>query len=100
MTLGDWRDVSIILLAVEAMLIGLVYGLIFYYLWKGFRIVTTWLGLTGLPEGRRYARLIRDYSQQYSKKIVRPVIKVETALTRTTRTLGTLTEIPQQRTRR
>ena len=100
MTLGDWRDVSIILLAVEAMLIGLIYGLIFYYLWKGFRIATAWLGLTGLPEGRRYARMMRDLTQQYSKKIARPVVKIESTLTRTSRTLGSVTEIPKQRTRR
>ena len=100
MTLGDWRDVSIILLAAEAMVIGLIYGLIFYYLWKGFRIATAWLGLTGLPEGRRYARLMRDITQQYSKKIVRPVVKIEATLTRTSRTLGAVAEIPKQRTRR
>ncbi len=100
MTLGDWRDLSIILLAVEAMLIGLIYGLIFYYLWKGFRIATAWLGLTGFPEGRRYARLMRDITQQYSKKIVRPVVKTEATLTRTSRALGAVAEIPKQRTRR
>ncbi len=100
MTLGDWRDISLILLAVEAMLIGLIYGLIFYYLWKGFRVATAWLGLTGLPEGRRYARMMRDISRQYSKKIVRPVVKIEATLTRASRTLGSVTEIPQQRIRR
>jgi hypothetical protein len=100
MTLGDWRDVSIILLAIEAIVIGIVYGLIFYYLWKGFRIATGWLRLTGLPQGRRYSYQIKNITQQYSKKVVRPIVKVETTLDRTTRTLGHIASTPKQRTRR
>jgi hypothetical protein len=100
MTLGDWRDVSIILLAIEAIVIGLVYGLIFYYLWKGFRITTGWLRLTGLPQGRRYSRLIKEVTNQYSKKIVRPVVNLESKLNQTSRTLSSVANTPKQRTRR
>jgi hypothetical protein len=100
MPLGDWRDVSIILLAIEAIVIGLVYGLIFYYLWKGFRIATGWLRLTGLPQGRRYSRLIKEVTNQYSKKIVRPVVNLESKLNQTSRTLSSVANTPKQRTRR
>ncbi len=100
MSLGDWRDISLILLSLEALVIGLIYGVIFYYLWKGFRITTIWLSHIGLPEARRYAHLAKTYSYQYSKKIVRPIISVETTLTRTTRTAGHLVPTPKQRTRR
>ncbi len=100
MTLGDWRDVSIILLAIEAIVIGIIYGLIFYYLWKGFRIATGWLRLTGLPQGRRYSRQIKNITQQYSQKVARPIVKAETTIARTTRTLGSIAAAPKQRTRR
>ncbi len=100
MTLGDWRDASIILLAIEAIIIGIVYGLIFYYLWKGFRTATGWLRLTGLPQGRRYSRQIKTITQQYSQKVVRPIVKMETALDRATRTIGYIASTPKQRTRR
>ena len=100
MSLGDWRDISIILLSVEAMLIGVIYGLIFYYLWKGFRIARGWLIANGLPTGQRYSRQIKEITQQYSKKVVRPVVKVETTLTRASNTVGAVTRIPKQRTRR
>jgi hypothetical protein len=99
MSLGDWRDVSIILLALEALIIGLIYGAIFYYLRKGFRITTIWLSQIGLPGGRRYARTAKDITQQYSKKIVRPIVSAETTLTRTTRTVGHIAKIPKLRTR-
>ncbi len=98
MTLGDWRDLSLILLSIEAMLIGLIYGLIFYYVWKGFRIATSWLRLRGLPTGQQFARQIKTITQRYSKKVVRPVVTLETTLTRTAHTLGAITNIPKQRT--
>jgi len=100
MILGDWRDASIILLAIEAIVIGLVYGLIFYYLWKGSRIATGWLRLSGLPQGRRYSRQIKTVTQQYSKKVVRPIVAAETTIDRTTRTLAHIASTPKQRTRR
>ncbi len=83
MNLGDWRDVSLILLALEAMLIGLIYGVIFYYLWKGARIAHGWLSAIGLPLGRRYTRLIKRYTQHYSYKVAQPFARADMLLSRT-----------------
>lgn len=100
MSLGDWRDASIILLSLEGIVIGIIYGLAFYYSWKGVRIARNWLSLKGFPEGQRYTRLMKTYTRQYSQKIVRPVVKVESTYTRTKKTLGTVAATPKQRTRR
>jgi len=100
MTLADWRDVSLILLFLEAIVIGILYGLFFYYSWKAVRITRGWLSTKGFPEGQRYTRLMKTYTQQYSKKVVRPVVKTEAVFTRTSRTLGTIVSAPKQRKRR
>ncbi len=84
MSLGDWRDVSIILLSLEGILIGLIYGAIFYFLWKGFRIARGWMGSIGLPQGRRYAALARLYSLNYSQKVVKPFATAEAIASQTT----------------
>ena len=92
MTLGDWRDVSLILLSLEGMAIALIWGIIFYYLWKGFRVAYRWLQWTGLPQGRRYTSLMKTYSQYYSYKIARPIVKTDEVMTQATgiiRALGT-----------
>lgn len=100
MTIASWRDASLILLAIEAIIIALIPGLAFYFSWKGLRIATSWLRATGLPEGQRYSRLMKEVTQRYSKKVVRPVVKIETTLTQTSQTLNSVTTIPKQRTRR
>jgi len=100
MTLANWRDISLILLAVEAIILALIPGLIFYFLWKGFRTATSWLRMIGLPEGQRYSRMMKEVTQRYSKKVVRPVAKIETTLTQTSQTLNSVATIPKQRTRR
>ena len=100
MTLGDWRDVSIILLAFEAMVIGLVYGAVFYYLWKGFRVAHGWLQKIGLPQGQRYARLARQYTYYYSHKTVKPVVELETKLGEVAETTRTLLAPPRDKSKR
>jgi len=84
MSLGDWRDVSVILLSLEALVIGLIYGAIFYFLWKGSRIAHRWLANIGLPQGRRYAALARWYTTRYSKKTIRPFVTIHAVTSETT----------------
>ncbi|HEY81603.1 MAG TPA: hypothetical protein EYP25_08680 [Anaerolineae bacterium] len=79
MTLSDWRDISLILLALEGVVILLIYGVILYYAWKGLRIAYRWLQGMGLPQSRRYAALMKGYATRYSQKIVRPLIAAEAA---------------------
>ncbi len=100
MTLGDWRDVSLILLALEGMLIALIWGVIFYYLWRGCRIAYRWLQWTGLPQGRRYTAFMKTYSRYYSYKIVKPIVKTEEVMTQAAGIVRTLSNPSRSRSRR
>ena len=79
MDLATARDLSIILLAIEAIILVLVPGVIFYFSIKGLRQGTKWLKITGLPEAQRYTRLMADKTNEYSAKIAEPITKVDTA---------------------
>ncbi len=100
MTLGDWRDLSLILLALEGMIIALVYGVIFYFLWKGFRMAYQWLQTIGLPEGRRYSLLARQYTQELSQRVVRPFVRIEAFLSQLSTFFHTLTALMNKTSRR
>ncbi len=77
MTLSDWRDLSLILLALEGVIIALIYGAIFYYLWKGFRFVHRWLQRVGFPQGQRYSMSMKVYTLYYSRKVAKPLAAAE-----------------------
>ncbi len=100
MSLNLWRDISVILLVIEFLIIGLVYGAIFYFIWKGLRLATRWLRGTGLPQGQRYSRRANQVSLQYSQKIVRPVVNLEGKLHQVSRTLDAVATTSKQRSRR
>jgi len=74
-------NISIIILAIEGIILVAVPGVLFYFLNKGMRQGTTWLKKTGLPEAQRYTRLMADKTNEYSNKIAEPIIKVDTATT-------------------
>ncbi len=99
MTISNLRDISLILLAIEALLIGAIYGLIFFFIWKSFRIATKWLRGQGLPRAQKYAALAKEGSQQYSKKVAGPVVQLETRLTQVSRTMEEIAAFTKQRNR-
>jgi hypothetical protein len=79
MDLAIARDLSIILLAIEAIILVAVPGVIFYFSIKGLRQGTRWLKITGLPEAQRYTRLMADKTNEYSARIADPITKVDAA---------------------
>ncbi len=81
MDLRTAADISIIILAIEGIVLVAVPGVLFYFLNKGMRKGTSWLKSTGLPEAQRYTRLMADKTNEYSGKITEPIIKVDTATT-------------------
>ena len=81
MDLATARDLSIIILAIEGIVLVAVPGVLFFFLNKGMRQGSTWLKITGLPQAQRYTRLMADKTSEYSGKITEPFIKVDTATT-------------------
>ncbi|MBX7235639.1 MAG: hypothetical protein K1X65_14730 [Caldilineales bacterium] len=88
MTLATARDLSIILLAIEAFVFALVIGAALYFVTRGMRRGNQWLRTIGFPEAQRYARLIAEQTQVYSDKVTRPIVQVETSTHRARRTVA------------
>ncbi len=87
MTLAVARDLSIILLAIEAFVVALVIGVALYFVTRGTRMGKLWLRRIGFPEAQRYARLIAQQTQVYSDKVTQPIVQLETTSHRIRRTL-------------
>jgi hypothetical protein len=73
MTLADWRDVSIILLAVEAFIFGLVPAVLFFALFKGVSSLNRKLPAAGLVVRRYFQRAERS-TKVVSQRIAAPFI--------------------------
>ena len=81
MDLATARDISIIVLAIQGIILVAVPGVLFYFLNKGMRKGSNWLKITGLPQAQYYTRLVADKTSEYSVKITEPIIKVDAATT-------------------
>jgi len=81
MELETARNISIIILAIEGMILVAIPGVLFFYLNKGMRRGSAWLKTTGLPQAQRYTRLVADKTSEYSGKIVKPIVEVDAATT-------------------
>ena len=81
MDLATARNISIIILAIEGIVLVAIPGVLFYFLNKGMRKGSSWLKSIGLPQAQHYTRLVADKTNEYSNKIAEPIIKVETATT-------------------
>lgn len=81
MTIENWRDIALILLAIESFFLALTPGILFYFLWKGARIAIRWLKQTGFPQAHRYSHLASETTHTYSQKISEPFIRIEAGKT-------------------
>lgn len=73
MTLADWRDLSIILLAIEAFIMGLVPAVILFFAIKGMLWVIRKLrGAAPVVQG--YFRKASQVSENVSQRIAAPFI--------------------------
>ena len=97
MNLATARDLSIILLAIEAIILVVIPLVVFYYMNKALRGGTLWLKRTGLPQAQKYTRLAADKTNEYSEKITEPIIKVEQTTTQAKVTAGTLSKVLRRR---
>ena len=100
MDLAVARDLSIILLALEGMVLMAIPLAAFYFMIQGMRKGTFWLKMTGLPFALRITRLAADQSQYYSDKITEPIVTVETKATRATGTVSGIPTALHRRSRR
>jgi len=73
MTLADWRDVSVILLAVEAFVFGLVLAALFFAMFKGVSVLNRKLPAAGLVVRSYFQRAERS-TKIASQRIVAPFI--------------------------
>jgi len=87
--LARWRDVALILLALEALLLGLLLA------------AATYLGLRGvlrlqerarpvLSKGRIYARQIREITRRIMSVVTAPFVWLQSTIAGLRRTLATL----------
>ena len=97
MTIETWRDIALILLAVEGFFLALIPGALFYFLWKGARITIQWLKKTGLPQARQYSHLAAETTNTYGQKISAPFAKIETGKAALISTLRSIAKTPKQR---
>ncbi|MGQ9489733.1 MAG: hypothetical protein ACUVR4_11835 [Anaerolineae bacterium] len=79
MTLGSWRDLAIVLLAVEAFFLSLIPGVILYLTIRG----VVWLSRTlrrVAPTIQGYFRKAATVAEQASQRAVTPMIAASAAL--------------------
>ncbi|MHB0876534.1 MAG: hypothetical protein ACYC5O_10890 [Anaerolineae bacterium] len=75
MGLPFWRDLSLILLVLEAFVMALPFLVIGYYMVKGLRFAHAWLAAQ-FPQWQALAVQGRDLVAQYAAIVASPVIAV------------------------
>ncbi len=84
MTLANWRDLAVVLLAVEAFFISLIPGVILYFAVRGMLWVIRKLRVTA-PTVQGYFRKAADISEQVSQRTAAPFIAVSATLAQVNR---------------
>lgn len=73
--LAFWRDVSVLVLAVQAFVILVVIAAIGYLMLTGLRRSHSWLRRQ-FPKWQALSLLARDMTERYSAKVAAPVISL------------------------
>lgn len=84
MTLANWRDLAVLLLALEAFIISLVPGVILYFAVRGLLWVIRKLRATA-PTVQGYFHKAADISEQVSQRAAAPFITTNATLARVNR---------------
>lgn len=79
MTLADWRDLAIILLAVEAFLLSLIPGALLYFAVRGISFLIRKLRSVA-PIVQGYFRKTATVTEEVSQKAVTPMIEAGATL--------------------
>lgn len=77
MGLADWRNIAIVLLAFEALVIVLVVGVVFYFMNRGIAKLQGAVKKHG-PRVTDRLRQVAAVSEQVSHKATAPIITAET----------------------
>lgn len=80
MTLGNWRDLAIVLLALEAFLLSLIPAVILYFALRGMSWLIRKLRSV-MPTVQGYFRKAATVTEEISQQAVAPVITTSVALT-------------------
>lgn len=78
MTLSDWANLSIILLAIEAFVICLVVGVVYFYATRGLLQLIRQLRIT-FPIIQRYFRQAEQVTKTASDRVAAPFIATSAA---------------------
>ncbi len=79
--LAPWRDAAIVLLVLEAFVITLVPGVVFFFILKGVRAVKRWLRLP-LANAQMWARRIQAGTTRVADAAANVPITLESNATR------------------
>jgi hypothetical protein len=74
-TLPDWRDLAVALLAIEAFLIGLVPAVALFFAVRGMRWVTNKVR-HGTPIVQGYFQRAARISEKASRRVATPIIRL------------------------
>lgn len=100
MTLATARDLSIILLSLEVLVIVLLLGAVLFLTTRGLSQGIKWLRTIGFPEVQRYSRLVADRTAVYSAKVTDPIVGLETTIHQTRRAARAMPRLLRQRRQR
>lgn len=92
-------NLALIFLIIESAVIVVVVGTILYFLWRGATMASRWLRAIGMPNAKKYSRLVADETNRYSNKITEPIVKVDTQITQVTATIGAIPRLLRKRQR-
>ncbi len=79
--LAPWRDVAIVLLVIEAFVIALAPGIVFFFILKGVRAVKRWLRLP-LLNAQMWAQRIQHGTTRAANAVANVPISIASDATR------------------
>ncbi len=100
MTLATARDLSIILLSLEALVIMIILGAVLFLTTRGLNQGVRWLRTIGFPEAQRFGRLVADQTTVYSAKVAAPIVGLETTVHQVRGAARAMPRLLRQRRRR
>lgn len=87
MTLTDWTNVAIVILAVQAFFLAIILGAVLFVAIWGTSKTTQQLRIVG-PKARAYFRGLADRAEQTSQRIATPFMGASAARARMVRTVS------------
>ena len=77
--MANWRDLSVVLLAIPAFVFSLIPAVLLYLCVRGMSLVLRKLGLVA-PQVQGYFRQAANVGEQASQKVAAPIIGISAAV--------------------